>query len=106
VLVGGGAADLEELAAPVERGLLIATLSPAGAGRLTASARVIRAGRAAEPTAPLTVELDALGLLGQVQALTATQRTLPAWPGDPGWRAGAIVCPGLRAAGGLRVVAG
>jgi PmbA protein len=104
VLVGGGATDLAELAAPLERGLLIATLAPAGASATSAVAegvRIIRDGRVAGPAGPLTVELDPLALLGAVQALTATQRTVPA--GEPGRRAGATVAPGLRAARGLRV---
>jgi predicted Zn-dependent protease len=106
VLVGGGAADLDELAAPLERGLLIATLTPAnGAAMIAEGVRAIRDGRIAEPAGPLTVELDALALLGHVQALTAAQRTIPDG-GVPGWRAGAIVCPALRAGGGLRVAAG
>jgi PmbA protein len=107
VLVGGGAADLDELAGPVERGLLIPTLSPGrGTAVIAGGVRMIRDGRVAEPAAPVTLDLDALALLGQVQALTATQRTVPAAEGVAGWRAGATVCPGLRAGGGLRVAAG
>src|SRR3954447_10198574 len=62
VLVGGGAADLAELAAPVEHGLFIPALSLHGAwvlGRrgaaLAEGVRAIRGGALAEPLPTLTV---------------------------------------------------
>jgi len=108
VLVGGGAADLEELAAPVRSGLLIPQLSVYGAWTLgergTALAegvRVVRDGRIAEPAGNLPVAFEPLELLAQVQALTARQRTIPAPHRVPGWSMGATVAPALRAGGGL-----
>ncbi|HEX2413443.1 MAG TPA: metallopeptidase TldD-related protein [Solirubrobacteraceae bacterium] len=84
VLVGGGAADISELAAPVELGLFIPALSLHGAwvlGRpgsaLAEGVRVIRAGRPAEPAPNLSVLFEPLELLTRVQALTGRQRTIP-----------------------------
>jgi predicted Zn-dependent protease len=108
VLVGGGAADLDELAAPLESGLLIPALSSYGAWTLgergTALAegvRVIRDGQIAEPAGNLPVAFEPLDLLAHVQALTARQRTVPAPHRVPAPSMGATVCPGLRAGGGL-----
>jgi hypothetical protein len=86
---------LEALAAPLEHGLLIGTLSTDGhAGGV----RLIRDGRLAEPVLSPAVGIDPLALLAQVQALSASQRTVPA-PGG-----GATVAPAVRAGGGLRVL--
>jgi hypothetical protein len=111
VLVGGGASDLAELAAPVERGLFIPALSVHGAwivGRRGAAmaegVRHIRDGRRAEPAPNLTVLFEPIELLGRVQALTARQRTIPPPLQRSARTASAIVCPALRAAGGLQVV--
>jgi predicted Zn-dependent protease len=101
VLVGGGAADLAELAAPIADGLLIGTISPAGVAE---GVRRIRSGEIAEPVADLTVALDPLELLAHVQALTARQRTIPPAERVPAWRIGATIAPGLRASGGLHVL--
>jgi predicted Zn-dependent protease len=103
VLVGGGAADLEELAAPVERGLLVGSLSARGDGAsaLAEGVRVIRDGRIAEPAPNLVVTFEPLALLAHVQALTGRQRTVP-YHGSR-WSPGATIAPGLRAGGGLRV---
>jgi predicted Zn-dependent protease len=95
VLVGGGVETLEALAAPLEHGLLIATLSPDGRA---GGVRMIRDGSLAEPVRPRAVGIDPLALLAHVQALTGSQRTVPA-PGG-----GATVAPGLRAGAGLRVL--
>ena len=77
VLVGGGAADISELAAPVEHGLFIPSLSLHGGwviGRLGSAlaegVRVIRDGEPAEPVANLTVLFEPFELLSQVQALS------------------------------------
>jgi predicted Zn-dependent protease len=111
VLVGGGAADLEELAAPIERGLLIPALSVHGAwvvGRrgsaLAEGVSMIRDGVAAEPAPNLTVLFEPLELLARVQALTARQRTIPPPLQLSARTASATVCPALRAGGGLHVV--
>jgi PmbA protein len=100
VLVGGGAADLDELAAPVAHGLLIGSITPAG---MAEGVRLIEDGRIAEPAVNLMVEIDPLELLAQVQALTARQRTVPPAQRAPAWSIGATVAPGLRAGGGIRV---
>jgi predicted Zn-dependent protease len=110
VLVGGGAADLAELAAPIERGLLIPALSLHGAwvlGRrgsaLAEGARMIRGGALAEPLPNLTVVFEPLELLGRAQALTARQRTVPPPVQRSARTASAIVCPGARFGGALFV---
>jgi predicted Zn-dependent protease len=111
VLVGGGAADLAELAAPIEHGLLVPALSLHGAwvvGRrgsaLAEGVRVIRDGRAAEPAPNLTVVFEPIELLARVQALTARQRTVPPPVQLSARTASATVAPALRAAGGIHVV--
>jgi predicted Zn-dependent protease len=111
VLVGGGAADLDELAAPLERGLLVGALHPAGpwtlgerGSALAQGVHVIRDGRIAEPVGNLAVAFEPLDLLARVQALTAHQRTVPPPHRVPGWSLGATVAPGLRAGGGVYAV--
>ena len=94
VLAGGGADGISELAAPVEHGLFIPSLSLHGAwvlGRpgtaLAEGVRLIRGGEAAEPAPNLTVLFEPLELLARVQALTGRQRTIPLpAPGRPGRR--------------------
>jgi predicted Zn-dependent protease len=111
VLVGGGAADLAELAAPIENGLLIPALSVHGAwivgqrgAALAEGVRLIRDGAFADPAPNLTVVFEPLELLGRVQALTARQRTIPPPLQLSARTASATVCPALRAGGGLYVV--
>lgn len=110
VLVGGGAADLAELAAPVELGLFIPALSMHGSwvvGRhgsaLAEGVRVIRDGAPAEPAPNLTVLFEPFELLYHTQALTARQRTIPPPLQRSARTASATVCPALRAGGGLQV---
>jgi predicted Zn-dependent protease len=110
VLVGGGAADISELAAPVELGLFIPALSLHGAwvlGRpgsaLAEGVRVIRDGRPAEPAPNLSVLFEPLELLTRVEALTGRQRTIPPPVQRSARTASATVAPALRAAGGLHV---
>ena len=110
VLVGGGAADVSELAAPVERGLLIPALSLHGGwviGRpgsaMAEGARVIRGGEPAEPLANLTVLFEPLELLSRVQALSGRQRTVPSPLQRSARTASATVAPAARAGGGLHV---
>lgn len=110
VLVGGGAAGISELAAPVEQGLFIPSLSLHGAwvlGRpgsaLAEGVRVIRSGEPAEPAPNLTVLFEPLELLAHVQALTGRQRTIPPPVVRSARTASATVAPALRAAGGLHV---
>jgi PmbA protein len=94
VLVGGGAADVTELIAPIERGLLIASLTPEDRAH---GVWLIEDGAFARPVADLDVAVDPFAVLAQVQALTARQRVVPA--GD-----GATIAPALRAGGGVRVL--
>jgi predicted Zn-dependent protease len=110
VLVGGGAADVSELAAPIERGLFIPALSLHGGwmvGRrgsaLAEGARLIRGGEPGEPVANLTVLFEPLELLSQVQALSARQRTVPSPLQRSARTASATVAPAARARGGVFV---
>jgi predicted Zn-dependent protease len=110
VLVGGGAADLDELCEPISHGLFIPALSLHGAwvlGRhgaaLAEGARLIAGGRLAAPAANLTVAFEPLELLGRAQALTARQRTVPPPVQRSARTASAIVAPGARFGGGLFV---
>jgi predicted Zn-dependent protease len=110
VLVGGGAADLAELAAPVELGLLVPSLSVHGAwmvgqrgSALAEGVSVIRAGRVAEPAPNLTVLFEPLELLAGAQALTARQRTVPPPVQRSARTASATVCPGGRFGSGFFV---
>lgn len=92
VLVGGGAASVDELLAPIERGVYLPTL---------ASGFLIRDGRRAEPIAPTAVAIDPLAVLAGTQALTSRQRTIPV--GGSARTVGATVCPALRTSGGVLV---
>jgi predicted Zn-dependent protease len=110
VLVGGGAADLTELAAGVERGLLIPALSLHGSwvvgqrgAALAEGVRIIRDGALAEPAVNTTVVFEPLELLGRTQALTGRQRTIPPPVQGSARTAAATVTPAARFAGGLFV---
>ena len=110
VLVGGGAADLAELAAPVEHGLFIPSLSLHGAwiaGRrgaaLAEGVRLIRGGEPGPPAPNLTVLFEPLELLGHVQALSARQRTIPPPLQRSARTASATVAPAARVGGGVFV---
>ena len=110
VLVGGGADGISELAAPVELGLFVPSLSLHGAwvlGRpgaaLAEGVRIIRGGEPAEPAPNLTVLFEPLELLARVQALTGRQRTIPLPAPRSARTASATVAPALRAAGGVHV---
>ena len=110
VLVGGGAADISELAAPVEHGLFIPALSLHGGwvvGRrgsaMAEGVRLIRGGAPAEPVPNLTVLFEPLELLSQVQALSARQRTVPSPLQRSARTASATVAPAARAGSGLFV---
>jgi predicted Zn-dependent protease len=111
VLVGGGAADLAELARPVERGLFIPALSLHGSwlvgqrgAAMAEGVHHIEAGRRTHPAPNLTVVFEPLELLQRVQALTARQRTIPLPIQRSARTAAATVCPALRAGGGMHVV--
>jgi predicted Zn-dependent protease len=110
VLVGGGAAGIPELAAPVERGLFIPALSLHGGwmiGRrgsaLAEGVRLIRNGEPAEAVANLTVLFEPFELLSPIQALTGRQRTIPSPLQRSARTASATVAPAACAGGGLFV---
>jgi predicted Zn-dependent protease len=110
VLVGGGAPDLADLAAPIELGLLIPAVSVHGAwvlGRrgtaLAEGVRVIRNGELAEPAANLTIAFEPFELLERTEALTSRQRTIPAPVQRSARTASATVAPGARFGGALFV---
>jgi predicted Zn-dependent protease len=99
VLVGGGAADEDELMRPVDSGLYIPAIDVAG--RRAMGAVLVEGGRRSAPLRDFDVELDALAVLAGAQALTMRQQLIAT--DDVSARTiGASVCPGLRAAGGLR----
>jgi predicted Zn-dependent protease len=100
VLVGGGAAGVEELAAPIAHGLLIGSITPGG---IAQGVRLIRDGRIAEPVANRPVAFDALDVLARVQALTGRQRAVPPARRVPAASVGATLAPGLRASGGVHL---
>jgi PmbA protein len=110
VLVGGGAADLADLAAPVELGLFIPALSVHGSwvvghrgNALAEGVRVIRGGELAEGAPNLNVAFEPFELLERAQALTARQRTIPPPVQRSARTASATVTPGARFGGGLFV---
>ncbi len=105
VLVGGGAADLDALVAPVERGVLLLglprleMLDPATAtfGATVANgALLVEQGAVAGPLPEVRLEMPVLELLESAEALTSRPRLV--YDG-----ATAVVCPALRAAR-LRIV--
>ncbi|HET8756905.1 MAG TPA: hypothetical protein VFM58_12880, partial [Solirubrobacteraceae bacterium] len=110
VLVGGGAADRAELAAPIDVGLMIPALSIHGgwaAGErgsaLAEGVSVIRGGEVAGPAPNLTVLFEPLELLARAEAFTARQRTVPPPVQRSARTASATVAPGGRFGGGLFV---
>lgn len=96
VLIGGGAADVAELCAPVERGLFVSHLSydPAIATDEPVASALgavhIQHGRLAEPAANVRLAADPLAVLRGVDALTMAQWLVP-----QGERA-SVVTPALR----------
>jgi PmbA protein len=106
VLAGGGAADLDELCAPVERGVYVTRLWYSNVVRpketlVTAVTRdgtfLIEDGRVTRPLRDLRLTDSVLGILSRVQALTAGEELTS--EGDFYGRrcASGVVCPGLRA---------
>jgi PmbA protein len=106
VLAGGGAADVEELCAPVEHGIYVNRLWYANTMRpketlVTAVTRdgtfLIEEGRVTRPLRDLRLTDSVLGILSRTQALTAGQ-TLTSEGEFYGRRfAYGMVCPALRA---------
>jgi PmbA protein len=106
VLAGGGAADLDDLCAPVGRGVYVTRLWYANVVRpketlITAVTRdgtfLIEDGRVTRPLRDLRLTDSLLGILSRVSALTARQEL--ASEGEFYGRrfAYGVVCPGLRA---------
>jgi predicted Zn-dependent protease len=102
VLVGGGAADQAELAAPIALGLLIPAFLASDQGWLLDGARLIEAG---EPTWPVNgiAEIEPLAVLATGEALTAGQQLIPT-DDDSALTIGATMAPALRARGGVTIV--
>ena len=111
VLVGGGAADTAELAAPIERGIYVTRLwyvNPVHAKRtlLTGMTRdgtfLIEDGRVTRPLRDVRFTDSALRLLAGTQALTARQRLVGEGEFYGRRFASGVVCPAIRV-GALRV---
>jgi predicted Zn-dependent protease len=102
VLVGGGAADIAELAAPIELGLLVPAFLQTEHGWLLDGAQLIEAG---EPTWAVNgvADVDPLAVLAATEALTAGQRLVPT-DDDSALTIGATLAPALRARGGVTIV--
>jgi predicted Zn-dependent protease len=105
VLVGGGAADVAELAAAIEDGLLIASLHRLGGDRLHArGVRRIARGRLGAPAPDLAVRADLFDVLAATEALTARQWLVPAALMRSPRETSAAVVPALRARSGVHVL--
>lgn len=102
VLVGGGAADVAELAAPIELGLFIPAFLVSEHGWLLDGAQLIEAGETTW-AANGTAEVDAIAVLAATEALTAAQRLVPT-DDDSALTIGATLAPALRARGGVTIV--
>ena len=99
VLVGGGAADDDELMGPLDRGLYLPAIDRAG--RHAVGAALIEGGRPSTPLRDFPIHIDPLAVLAGTQALTMRQQLIPT--DDVSARTiGASVCPGLRSTAGIR----
>src|SRR3712207_869048 len=114
VLIGGGAADVEELAAPIERGLLVTRLwyvNPVHerSALLTGVTRdgtfLIEDGRITRPLRGVRFTDSALRILAATEALTSAQRLVSEADFYGTRFAHGAVCPALRAQG-FRVTGG
>lgn len=110
VLVGGGAEDEAELAAPLEHGLYVARLTQVEIvdpeattfrARTHGGTLLIEHGTIGRPTDELAVEGSVLDLLGAVEALSARPRLVRAIP--DAFASHGVMCPALRTRG-LRVI--
>lgn len=106
VLAGGGAADLDELCAPVERGIYVTRLWYANVVRpketlITAVTRdgtfLIEDGRVTRPLRDLRLTDSVLRILSRVSDLTARQQLTSDGEFYGRRFAYGVVCPGLRA---------
>lgn len=114
VLIGGGAGGIEELAAPIERGLYVHRLwytNPVDAKEtlLTGVTRdgthLIEDGRLTRPVRDVRFTDTVLGLLSRVQALGASQRLVSGGEFYGQRFATGTVCPPLRVSS-LRITGG
>jgi PmbA protein len=114
VLIGGGAADVDELAAPVERGLYVTRLWYVNAvhersALLTGMTRdgtfLIEDGRITRPARDVRFTDSALRILAATEALTASHRLVTEGEFYGRRFATGSVCPALRAQG-FRVTGG
>jgi len=102
VLSGGGSDDADELAEPIELGLLVPAFMVTEHGWRLDRARLIEAGK---PTWAVTgvAEVDPMAVLAATEALTRAQQLVPA-DDDSALTIGATLCPGLRARSGVTIV--
>lgn len=102
VLVGGGAADVAELTAPIELGVFVPAFLMTEYGWLLDGAQLIEAG---EPTWPVNgvAEVDPVAVLAATDALSAAQRLVPT-DDDSALTIGATLAPALRARSGVTIV--
>jgi predicted Zn-dependent protease len=106
VLVGGGAAGIDELCAPIARGLYVPALSAARHAEgdayrhATAGAILVEAGAPAAAVRDTDVWVDPLAVLASVEALTSRSATIPMSGHAPGG-IGAAVVPAIRCAAGV-----
>jgi predicted Zn-dependent protease len=103
VLIGGGAADEDELCRPLQLGLHIPAflLTLEGGWRLD-GARFVEGGVRTDAATGLA-DLDPLAVLAATEALSAHQRLVPT-DDDSALTIGATLCPALRAHGGVTIV--
>ncbi len=94
VLVGGGATGVEELAQPIENGLVITSI--AVGGRASGVRRIVD-GQLAEPVRDLKVSAEAFDVLAATEALSARQWLVPGLRSRSARTASALVVPALRA---------
>jgi PmbA protein len=106
VLAGGGAADLDELCAPIERGVYVTRLWYANVVRpketlITAVTRdgtfLIEDGRITRPLRDLRLTDSLLGILSRATALTAAQELTSDGEFYGRRFAYGVACPGMRA---------
>ncbi|MGH2824536.1 MAG: metallopeptidase TldD-related protein, partial [Thermoleophilaceae bacterium] len=106
VLAGGDAADLDELCAPIERGIYVTRLWYANVVRpketlITAVTRdgtfLIEDGRVTRPLRDLRLTDSVLGILSRVSGLTARQELTSDGEFYGRRFAYGVVCPGMRA---------
>jgi predicted Zn-dependent protease len=102
VLVGGGAVDAAELAAPIELGLFIPAFLVSEHGWLLDGAQLIEAGETTW-AANGVAEVDPVAVLAATEALASTQRLVPT-DDDSALTIGATLAPALRARGGVTIV--